>query len=475
VAKAPDSEHRVILTMRVDFESKLAVYSELQEIVEANIVHLTPLTAADLREAIEEPARKIGLKFEEGIIDSLLNDILGEPAALPLLQFTLLKLWDTRDRNRITWEDYRKLGGGRQALANSADEFYNNLIPEEQVTARRILLRLVSPGEGLEVTSQRMRRVDLYSRSDAVDRIDRVLAKFIDARLLRLTRGRTAFDDQIEVAHEALVRNWPTLVAWLENEREAIRQRRRLTTAAERWNELGCSDDLLLRGVELEEALRYDDLNELENSFISASQQARADEIEKAQEVANELRRRNRIISIASVVAGVVAVIAVILGLVAMNRSIVANQALQTATQALVEEQRANFQAIAQAVTADAERQRAEAQSRTAVAAEALAQQGKATAEAANTQIVAQQATERAQSTLIAVQQTAAAQVQQVADANVIVALSRQLADQARSFVSRQTDLGLLLGLESAKLAENLAGRGVLLDVLRVNPRLKRY
>lgn len=475
LVQTPDTSHRVIITMRVDFEPKLAIYPQLQEAIEANTVRLTPLTAADLREAIEEPARRIGLKFEEGLIDHLLNDILGEPAALPLLQFTLLKLWENRDRNRITWEDYRRLGGGRQALARSADELYNSLIPEDQVTARRLLLRLVRPGEGMEVTSQRMRRVDLYSRSDAVDRIDRVLQKFIDARLLRLTRGATPFDDQIEVAHEALVRNWPTLVGWLEDEREALRQRRRLTAAAERWNEMGCSDDLLLRGVELEEALRYDDLNELENNFIKASQQARADEIEKAQQVANELRRRNRIITAASIVAGMVAVVAIFMGLLALNRSIVANAARQQAEHALETARLANQEAIAQAATADAERLRADAQRQTAEAAEAQALREKSTAQAANTQIVAQQATERALVTENAMRATQAAEAQQIASVNERVALARQAAEQARALVSRQTDLGLLLGLEAARLGESLAEKGVLLDVLRVNPPLQRY
>ncbi len=69
------------------------------------------------------------MKFEEGVVDALLQDILGEPAALPLLQFTLLKLWENREHNRVTWEAYRRLGGGRLALTRSADIFYNSLIP----------------------------------------------------------------------------------------------------------------------------------------------------------------------------------------------------------------------------------------------------------------------------------------------------------------------------------------------------------
>ncbi len=98
--------HRVILTMRTDFEAQIARFATFQPLFEQALVRVTPLSAAELRQAIEQPAALIGLKFESGLIDQLLQDVLGEPAALPLLQFTLLKLWEARDHNRITWEAY---------------------------------------------------------------------------------------------------------------------------------------------------------------------------------------------------------------------------------------------------------------------------------------------------------------------------------------------------------------------------------
>jgi WD40 repeat protein/energy-coupling factor transporter ATP-binding protein EcfA2 len=473
LTKQPD--HRVILTMRIDFMDNVKALPELNAIFEANLIRMTPLTAADLREAIEEPAKRIGLKFQEGLIDQLLNDILGEPAALPLLQFTLLKLWENRDRNRITFDDYNKLGGGRQALAKSADDFYNNLIPEEQVTARRILLRLVKPGEGTEVTSQRMRRIDLYVKAEAVDRIDRVLNKFLQARLLRLTKGRTPYDDQIEVAHEALVRNWPTLVTWLDEERDHIRKRQRLTNAANRWNELNCSEDLLLRGVELEEALRYDDLSKLEGEFLEASQQARVDEIEKAKEIAEELRRRNRIITAASIIAAAVAVIAVFMGGFALNRWTYAEEARVTAVVAQGAAQTAQIVAEEQAAVAQTQQVIAEENQLIAIAAGQLAEREKATAQAALTEIIAQEATKEALSTQSAAQQATAEAERERANAQNILARSQSLANEARTIADRQTDLSMLLALEAAQLGDTLSSNGILLDVLRANPPLEEY
>ena len=125
-----------------------------------------------------------------------MKDILGEPAALPLLQFALLKLWETRDHNRITMESYRRLGGARVALANTADEFYVRLIPEDQVALKRILLRMVQLGEGLEVTSNRLRVEALYHSGENPERINRVLQYLLEARLVRLSGG-SAVSEQL--------------------------------------------------------------------------------------------------------------------------------------------------------------------------------------------------------------------------------------------------------------------------------------
>jgi len=257
LAEAPGTQHRVVLTMRSDFETFIARLPQLQPLFEAGHVQVTPLSAAELREAIERPAEAVGLKFEVGVVDLLLQDILGEPAGLPLLQFSLLKLWEQRERNRITRSAYERVGGGRLALARNADNFYTKLIPEEQITARRILLRLVRPGAGLEITSSRIRRTDLYHGGEDPGRVYRVVEKLVQTRLLRVTEGDVPGDTQVELAHEALVRNWPTLVDWLEQEKAALAVRRRLDGRAAEWVRLGRGAGGLLDQIELQEAERW--------------------------------------------------------------------------------------------------------------------------------------------------------------------------------------------------------------------------
>jgi energy-coupling factor transporter ATP-binding protein EcfA2 len=391
----PGPRHTVILTMRTDFESFVARVPQLLPHFEKALVRVTPLNTAELRAVIEKPAEIVGLKFEAGVVDALVQDVLGEPAALPLLQFTLLKLWEQRDRNRITWESYKRLGGGRLALARSADQLYEGLIPEEQVTARRILLRLVRPGDGLEVTSNRVRQSTLYQSGEARDRVDRVLQKLVKADLLRLTIGERPEDNQVEVAHEALVRNWPRLVGWLEDERGRIRERLRVTEAAEQWLKLGRDPGALLRGALLEDALRYNDLSEVEQHYVQASQAAvaaveqekeatRQRELEQAHALAAEQERlvkserhwaafqEQTVVKLRqrAWLLGVITASAILLATAAVWFSVKANRHSQEAN---VARQEAEQQAVA-AKTAEAMAQMEAAAARTAEA-ELLAKQ----------------------------------------------------------------------------------------------------
>ncbi len=294
--------HVVIITMRVDYESYLNKVPLFQSLFEQGEVRVAAMNGGELREAIEKPAELVGLKFEDGLVDALVREIVGEPAALPLLQFTLLQLWDNRERNRVTWETYRRLGGVMQALANTANHLYDNLLPEEQVTAKRILLRIVRPSSGLEFTRSRIQRRVFYQSGEAQDRIDRVLDKLIQSRLVRLTEGATSSDDQIEVAHEALVRNWPRMSEWLEEAAVSLRHRQRLSTQTEQWDRLGRDPGALLRGTLLADAKQYDDLSPLETEFVKASEETQAEEerekervrlreLEQARALAEEQKR----------------------------------------------------------------------------------------------------------------------------------------------------------------------------------------
>jgi formylglycine-generating enzyme required for sulfatase activity/energy-coupling factor transporter ATP-binding protein EcfA2 len=265
--------HTLLLTMRIDYESYLNKVPQLKTLYEAGKVRVDAMSSEELVNAILKPAKAINLKFEPGLVEAMVREIVGEPAALPLLQFALLQLWERRERNRITWAAYRDLGSVMDALSNTADRLYEGLIPEEQVTAKRILLRLVRPSQGLEFTRRRARRTELHGRGEAVDRVDRVLDRLVQSRLIQQTDGVDAQEDQFEVAHEALVRNWPRLVEWLDDERITLRKRLQLTNLALQWDRLDRDDGALLRGALLAEAKEFTDLSPLEADFVARSEE----------------------------------------------------------------------------------------------------------------------------------------------------------------------------------------------------------
>jgi WD40 repeat protein/energy-coupling factor transporter ATP-binding protein EcfA2 len=287
--------HRLLLSMRSDYEGHLTRMPSLwPEFVRAKVA-LLPLGPGDLREAIESPARQVGLKFEDGLVDALYSDVNGEAAALPLLQVILRKLWQNKHRNLVTWNEYKKLGNGRIALSKTADEFYNGLIPEEQMRVKRIFIRLVRPAAGQEVTSNRISRRNLSRSLQDAGWVDDTIQRLRAAGLIRVTAGDSPADDEIEVAHEALVRNWPTLVDWLNQERSTMTMGRRLESRIAEWIRLGAGTAGLLDDESLAEVNRWlqdPDAALLGNSeqldrFIVASQAA-IDENKREQEEAQQ-------------------------------------------------------------------------------------------------------------------------------------------------------------------------------------------
>ena len=249
--------NRVILTMRSDFEIHVLKYKDLRALFDGGRVTVTPMEREELREAIERPAQQVWLMIEKSVVDALLEETYGEPGALPLLQFALLKLWKNRWHSKVRMEEYRRLGGVRLALRKAADELYGKMIEQNRQVARRIFLRIVRPGEGLEVTNKRVPLKDLLPPGEDHTRTRLVLKELVDARLVRLTPGVREDDAQIEVAHEALVRNWPQLVEWLDDQRAAIVKRQRWELKVAEWIGRGRGLDAQLDAAQLRDAQEW--------------------------------------------------------------------------------------------------------------------------------------------------------------------------------------------------------------------------
>jgi DNA-binding SARP family transcriptional activator len=229
-AAAGDAERRalVVVSLRADFYGRLASYPRLAALVSASHVLVGPMDRGELAWAIEQPAGRAGLEAERPLVEALVSDVAGEPGGLPLLSTTLLELWRARDGRVLRYGSYRASGGVRGAVARLAEDAYHQLGEGEQPIARGLMLRLASGENG----TLARRRVPL-GELERIPGAGPVLAKLTDARLL------TVSDGEVELSHEALLREWPRYHTWLEEDRIGRRLHAHLTAAARDWDEHG--------------------------------------------------------------------------------------------------------------------------------------------------------------------------------------------------------------------------------------------
>jgi hypothetical protein len=241
----------IVLIFRADFYAHCAQYENLRVAVATNQEFVGPMNRDELRRAIEQPARVGGWDLEPGLSDLILKEMGDEPGALPLMQHTLLETWKRRRGRTLTLRGYTDAGGIWGAIAKTAEAIFNGLGEDQKPIARRIFLRLVELGEGTQDTRRRARLEELWPKADDRPTVEVVLRTLVDNRLI-VTSDKTA-----EVAHEALIREWPTLRAWLTESRDALRVQRELLGAVEAWERVKRDEGALHRGVRLAQALEW--------------------------------------------------------------------------------------------------------------------------------------------------------------------------------------------------------------------------
>jgi WD40 repeat protein/DNA-binding SARP family transcriptional activator len=275
---APDGRTVVVATLRADVYGRLAGHPTMADLASAHQLLVTPMDSVGLAEAVEGPARRAGLHLEPGLTHLILRDVARQPAALPLLQQALLELWHRRDDTTLTIAGYRATGGVAEAIARRAEAEYDALSPADQRLARRVLLRLVQPGEGTAASRRVVPMSELTTLPAEQPAVARVIERLTAARLLTVDRDVVGAR-QVELAHEALVRAWPRLRDWIDDDRASLVLQRRLTEAALEWDRVERDGGALYRGAHLAEATTLAAregvvLNPLERRFLATSTQA---------------------------------------------------------------------------------------------------------------------------------------------------------------------------------------------------------
>ena len=226
VARYAQESAPVVVVVRGDHVAELGADAELARLAERGLHLVAPLTGERLREAVEGPASVAGLRLEPGLVDLVVRDADGQPGALPLLSHALAETWRRREAGLLTVDGYRAAGGISDAVAASAERLYDGLSSDERGELRWLMLRLVSLSDGGEPF-----RTPLHA--SVVAALDPVRRRLLDL----LVRGRlvTSADGGFDLAHEALVRAWPRLRVWLDEDRVGQQIRRHLAMAAAGW------------------------------------------------------------------------------------------------------------------------------------------------------------------------------------------------------------------------------------------------
>ncbi|MFE9687353.1 PQQ-binding-like beta-propeller repeat protein [Streptomyces sp. NPDC006285] len=268
-ARQPESRLRVLLAVRGDFYGRCAEHRDLADALrDANLL-AGGMSPTELRDTVVKPATAAGLTVERALTTRLVKEVTDAPGGLPLLSHALLETWRRRRGKTLTMAGYEAAGCLDGAIAKTAEKVYGRLTEDQAAAARRVLLRLVAPGDGTPDTRRPVERAELpgTGRDDTAE----VVEALAWSRLLTLD------GDTVEIAHEAVITAWPRLRDWIEEDRERLRVHRNLTEAAHAWQELGREEGALSRGRRLAAAQEHfggaqrEDLNDLEHAFLDAS------------------------------------------------------------------------------------------------------------------------------------------------------------------------------------------------------------
>lgn len=239
----------VVLGLRADFFGHCAAHPVLLPALERPVV-VAPMDRPALLEVIEAPARVAGLTLQNGLADLLLDDLRSDRdhaeavGVLPLLSHALRETWNHREDTTLTLAGYRATGGISRSLAQTADAVVDDLGPADRRVARNLLTRLVQIGADTPDTARRIPLSGLVAEEGE----GRVLDHLVRARLV------TVDAQSVQIAHEALIRGWPRLRIWLEEDRADLLALQELTADAADWDRNGRDPAYLYSGTRLANA-----------------------------------------------------------------------------------------------------------------------------------------------------------------------------------------------------------------------------
>ncbi|HEY9762022.1 MAG TPA: caspase family protein [Trichocoleus sp.] len=312
----------VVIGLRSDRIESLRQYPDFYALVTEHALVVPSMAYEEIKAAVLKPLEKIGLRYDPNLIYTLMLDLVGAPGELPLLQLALHAMWQRREKDptgqeapKLTLEAYTELGGVRNMLNRRATEVFQSLSAAEQEAAKRIFLSVCELGEGTEDSRRRACISELMSPAVPTPLIEQTLNKLVKAHLVvvnhmlvplaettssgieipeaawktprslkqdnppaianLLQRSQsTSLESSspvptFDIAHESLIRTWPILRQWLDENREILWLQRRLEAAALEWQRQGhpTHPEYLLTGTRLRDAQTF---QQTQNHWLSS-------------------------------------------------------------------------------------------------------------------------------------------------------------------------------------------------------------
>ena len=324
-ASDPRGRIRIVVTMRADFFDRPLLYPEFGELLRSSMVTVMPMSADELRSAVTEPATAVGVTIEPALLTELITDVVTQPGALPLFQYTLTELFARRSDGTLDVDEYRRIGGINGALVGRAEDLYSGMTSAQQEAAGQLFLRLVTVSDHTEDTRRRVRAGELIDLDLDPVVMQEVIEAFGKHRLLTFDRETATGAPTVEVAHEALLREWPRLREWIAKSRSDLRTHAGYVAAVKEWIAAGKDADYLLAGARLVRFERWNagtalKLTGREREFLDAGIARRYGEAaaERDRRAGEESLRRRARSRLWAAVAAVIVLLAVG-GLILLN------------------------------------------------------------------------------------------------------------------------------------------------------------
>jgi tetratricopeptide (TPR) repeat protein len=305
----------VLLALRADYYAQVAQHDGLREAIAEHQEFIGAMSRDDLVRAVDRPLAQGNWKIQKGLIEVILDDIGYEPGALPLLSHALHETWIHRRGRTLTLSSYTEAGGVHGAIAKTAEAVFQHLPEEQQPVAQLIFLRMAEVGEASQDTRRRATYSELITRSTDELVINTVIKILTDARLVITDTVQPGDTRVVEVAHEALIREWPRLCEWLDEDRQSLILHQHLTEASSEWIKMEHDPDVLYRGTRLQQATTWskdhpDAISLVEQEFLEESRKQAEIEAEQTRRLARAKRQQRIFIAVTAVLLVAVAYLA---------------------------------------------------------------------------------------------------------------------------------------------------------------------